>query len=73
MEWLHRNSSGVLVYDQRPHVYYDVRPAKRIEIKQYEYRENGETLYSGTFTATFRCYDPFGKLYTSAYTDTCTP
>lgn len=73
MQWLGRDTSGVLVYDQQPYVYYDVRPVKRIEIKQYEYRENGETFYSGTFTAVFRCYDPFGKLSISSYVDTCAP
>ena len=73
MRWLDRNTKGTLVYDEKPYVYYDVHPAKRIEIKEYTYRENGALLYSGTFTVTFRCYDPFGKLYVTSYAATCTP
>lgn len=73
MQWLDRNTQGTLIYDERPHVYYVVHPAKRIEIRQYTHRVNGELLYSGTFTITFRCYDPFGKLYVDSYGSTCTP
>lgn len=73
MRWLDRNTMGALIYDDKPYVYYDVRPVKRIEIKEYTHREKGELLYSGTFTATFRCYDPFGKLYASSYDVACEP
>lgn len=67
IRWLDRNTKGTLIYDAKPHIYYDVRPVKRIEIKQYSYVENGTRLYSGTFTITFRCYDPFGKLFASSF------
>lgn len=50
-----------------------MRPAKRIEVKEYTHRENGELLYSGTFTITFRCYDPFGKLFTNSFDIACEP
>lgn len=73
MRWLDRNTHGTLIYDNKPHVYYDVRPVKRIEIKQYTHRELGVLLYSGTFTITFRCYDPFGKLFAPFYDGECTP
>lgn len=73
LRWLDRGTKGTLIYDDKPYVYYDVRPAKRIEIKQYTHRENGVLLYSGTFTVTFRCYDPFGKLFASSYDGDCKP
>lgn len=62
-----------MTYDDRPHIYYDVYPAKRIEIKQYSHRANGILLYSGTFTVAFRCYDPFGKLFLRSYDGSCSP
>ena len=73
LQWLDRNTQGALTFDDRPYVYYDVRPAKRIEIRQYNHRTNGETLYSGTFTITFRCYDPFGKLYMPSFVSSASP
>lgn len=30
--WLDRRSSGRLVFDARPHIYYEVHPTKRIQI-----------------------------------------
>lgn len=36
--WLHRDTKGPLVYDDRMYAYYDVRPVKRIEIKEYQHR-----------------------------------
>lgn len=67
LRWLDRNTKGALIYDDKPYVYYEVRPAKRIEIKEYTHREKDVLLYSGTFTATFHCYDPFGKLFAASY------
>ena len=47
-------------------------PGKKIVISLYEQAStNGICLYSGTFTATFTCYDPFGKLLRSSYAGTC--
>jgi hypothetical protein len=50
-------------------MYYDVRPTKRIEIMQYTHTDKFGKVYSGTFTAIFRAYDPFGKLFRKAYGD----
>ena len=33
----------------------------------------GQVCYSGTFTAAFTCYDPFGKMNQISYTDGCDP
>lgn len=42
--------------------------SKRIVITLYDHAdENGNKLYSGTFTATFTCYDPFGLMFRSSY------
>lgn len=73
MRWLDRNTSGRLVFDHKPYVYYDVRPVKRIEIRQYTHAMDGQRLYSGTFTITFRCYDPFGILLRTSHEGICTP
>lgn len=59
------------MFDDKPFVYYDVRPVKRIEIRQYTHRVDGGERYSGTFTVTFRCYDPFAKLFRNSYTGVC--
>lgn len=61
------------MFDERPHVYYEVRPSKRIEIKQYTHGGPGEKKYSGTFTVSFRAYDPFGKLFRNAHADDMRP
>lgn len=71
MRWLHRNSSGRLIFDDKPYVYYDVRPVKRIEIRQYTNTSQAGRRYSGTFTITFRCYNPFGCLLRTSYDDDC--
>lgn len=53
--------------DRRPYVTYDVVPSKRIVINQYAHGSaSGETLYSGTFTAYFKCYSPFGRMTMTA-------
>lgn len=57
-KWLHRNTSGNLMFDSMPFVYWKVRPANIIEGQ--EYIDSGR--YSGTFTVTFRAYEPFGYL-----------
>lgn len=33
----------------------------------------GQVCYSGTFTAVFTCYDPFGRMNQTSYADTCDP
>ena len=57
-KWLHRNTSGNLMFDSMPFVYWKVRPSKIIDGQ--EYIDSGR--YSGTFTVTFKAYEPFGYL-----------
>lgn len=57
-KWLHRNTSGNLIFDDMPFVYWNVRPAGIINGE--EYIDSGR--YSGTFTITFKAYNPFGYL-----------
>ena len=58
-KWLGRNTSGTLVFDEMPFVYYKVAPANVVPGKIYE--DTDESL-SGTFTITFIAVDPFGYL-----------
>lgn len=51
---------------------YDVFPSKRIQISLYDYAGETGILYSGTFTATFTAYEPFGRMLRSSYVDRCT-
>ena len=48
-----------------------MRPVKRVEIRQYTHRVDEADRYSGTFTISFRCYDPFGRLLRTAYEGSC--
>ena len=48
--------------------------SKRIEISLYDHEDmTGQVCYSGTFTAVFTCYDPFGKMNQISYTGGCDP
>lgn len=58
-QWLRRDSSGQLIFDERPFVYYNVRPANVVPGKIYP---DGDGTYSGVFTITFEAADPFGYL-----------
>lgn len=56
------------MFDHKPYCWYDVVASKRIAITLYDQAdESGNKLYSGTFTATFTCYEPFGKMFRSSY------
>ena len=59
--WLDRRTSGRLIFDERPLVYYDVVPSGKIEFEDYCYSNGGETLHAGMFTAYFTAVEPFGK------------
>lgn len=63
-KWLGRTTSGKLVFDQRPFVYYNVRPESIVQGNLYNDRDK----YSGTFTVTFMATDPFGYLTRKANT-----
>lgn len=67
--WQDRKSSGELIFDERPDVIYKVRPSKQIEPEIYEHllEGNEDRTYSGTFTATFSAYEPFGFLTKKSY------
>ena len=58
-KWLGRNTSGNLIFDDMPFVYYKVSPDKIVPGKLYN--DTGGT-YSGTFTITFVAENPFGYL-----------
>lgn len=62
MEWLRRDKSGELIFDERPYVKYSVRPIKAISPKQYIDNQCGRDIYSGTFTIEFVANEPFGKM-----------
>lgn len=62
VRWLDRRTSGRLVFDERPDVYYDVVPSAKIEFEDHSYTKYGKTLHAGEFTIHFTAYDPFGKL-----------
>lgn len=62
--WIDRKTSGKLIFDNKPFVYYNVRPTKLDTGRVYVTRGTNdlENLYSGTFTITFTAYDPFGYM-----------
>lgn len=67
--WLDRKTAGELIFDARPDVVYRVRPSKQLEPEIYEHllEGNKDRTYSGTFTATFTAYEPFGFMKKKAY------
>ena len=66
--WLRRNAHGELILDHKACVIYDVVTSKRISISLYDHEdEHGKRLFSGTFTATFTCYHPFGRLIRNSH------
>ena len=65
-QWVDRNSKGKLVFDDRPDVYYLVRPTKEPTgdryVGHYSCSSPDELVYSGRITLQFTAYDPFGYL-----------
>ena len=57
--WLHRDTSGTLMFDDLPFVYWNVRPTKLIQGTKYN---DTDDTYSGTFTVQFSAFEPFGFL-----------
>lgn len=70
LQWVHMESSGRLIFDDRPFVYYDVCPTKKPDGKIYptsnSFARNGERLYSGTINLYFTAHDPYGKMLYNA-------
>lgn len=66
LQWVDRDSYGKLVFDDRPYVYYLVRPSKaptgRRYVGHYACTSPDELVYSGTLTLEFTAYDPFGYM-----------
>ena len=66
LQWLDRNSHGQLIFDDRPYVYYLVRPSKAPTGNRYvghcACTSPDELVYSGTLTLEFTAYDPFGYM-----------
>lgn len=58
-KWLGRDTSGNLVFDERPFVYYKVRPKSIVTGKLYN---DINDTYSGTLVIEFIAVDPFGYL-----------
>lgn len=58
-QWLKRDTSGELIFDDMPFLYWNVRPGK-IPIGNW-YLDTNES-HSGTVTITFNAYEPFGYL-----------
>lgn len=63
-KWLGRDTSGTLILDELPFVYWKVRPVKQIEGQLYNDNQDGTLadVYSGTFNIVFNAFDPFGYL-----------
>lgn len=58
-KWLKRDSSGPLMFDDMPFVYWNVCPSKVTTGNWY--LDTGES-HSGTISITFNAYEPFGYL-----------
>lgn len=69
--WLGRDTSGKLIFDSRPFIYYNVRPTRVVDGKAWCHEDMAGTrrVYSGTFTITFSAYNPFGYMNYSSYHD----
>lgn len=71
ISWLSKDSAGKLVFDDRPNVYYEVRPTAQFSPTTYTCRHDwmNQVVYSGTFTAEFTAYFPFGYMTRTSYDD----
>ena len=58
-QWVGRETSGRLIFDDMPFVYWNVRPGK-IPVGNW-YMDNNDT-HSGTVTITLKAYEPFGHM-----------
>ena len=69
--WLSKDAVGKLIFDDRPAVYYIVRPTSKFEPSIYGRRQDwmNQLTYSGTFTATFTAFSPFGYMEHTEYYD----
>ena len=71
--WLHRDTSGTLVFGDRPWCHYNVRPTKRITGERYRGvmdAADGKLKYAGKLTITFTAYEPFALMDVTSYSST---
>lgn len=62
-KWLKRGTTGRLVLDDYPFVYFVVYPGEYVQGKWYRDRNcAGEERFSGTFNITFKAASPYGYL-----------
>ncbi len=70
LNWFDRNTSGALVFDDRPYVTYKVSPYKRVEVRDYKEDRGCGVLHHGEMTIHLKAYDPLGRLnVTEEYKD----
>lgn len=62
LEWQRRDDGGELIFDDRPHVIYDVQPTKAIKPTVYMKRGDNGLYLSGKLTISFTAYQPFGRI-----------
>lgn len=74
-KWQDHKTAGDLIFDDRPDVVYKVRPSKQFtpEIYEHHLEDRSEPTFSGTFTATFSAYDPFGYQTKQSYSNADNP
>lgn len=77
LQWVSRESKGKLIFDDRPYVYYLVRPSKEPTGETYvDHRicpGLSEYGFSGKITFSFTAYDPFGYLTYNSTTEANDP
>lgn len=69
--WLSRNKEGKLVFDERPFVYYIVRPLlpSSAQVWWHELQHRLNPLGGGKITLNFKAYEPFGYMTYDRYED----
>lgn len=71
MNWVHRDTEGELVFDDRPYVSYHVHPSDRLTGKVYKHLSfNGDIVFSGTSTIKFTCYEVYGVMAYKSFSGT---
>ena len=67
--WMHRLAYGKLVFENRPEVYYMVRPSEKNEgeVWWHDIGKTVRTMGSGRITLHFKAYEVFGRLEHISY------
>lgn len=71
MVWLHQDTCGDQIFDDRPFVAYSAVVWKKPAGKVYSTHNEGEfeITYSGTITIYFKCHNPYGRMLYTSYKD----